>query len=162
MSATESRPHKRLGGPNLIHYFVSGLIICSLSGCDESKANPATANPAATKTYVTALAKAAVDPKTYEQLFPSLCQIARDLAEHHIADAGTHFSMNAHDPLHKLLADVESVDPDSAAALLVAKNNFEAQALSYRITMSDDLPALLAATKSALAVVAPVANTTCT
>jgi hypothetical protein len=92
---------------------------------------------------------------TLSIVLPSLCAIQDELANHHIAAAGTKFSNETHDPLHVLLADLEMKDKAKAEQFARVKNNFESQALSFRITMGDDLPPLISATREALALIAP-------
>ncbi len=121
--------------------------IALLSGCGSARASAAKSDP---------VAQAPPDhTATLSKVLPSLCAIQSELANHHIAAAGTKFSTETHDAMHVLLADLEAKDKAQAEQFALVKNNFESQALSFRITMGDDLPPLVAATRSALTLVAP-------
>jgi hypothetical protein len=137
--------------PTIAALLLFGSAGSILTNCSRTNSTPA-ALPVAPKAV---RVETKVPTKELARILPSLCAIQRDLALRHIANAGTRFSNETHEDLHALLTALETKNSVLLTPFAKAKSDFEAQAFAYRVTMIDDLPALIATTQTALREVAP-------
>lgn len=90
------------------------------------------------------------------QAYLALCSVRDAAATNDLASAEATFENDAHETLHHLAAEVEGTDRPTAAALLQAKSDVEADFLEEApdpTTVADHVRALLTAMGSALEVV---------
>ena len=90
------------------------------------------------------------------QAYLALCSVRDAAAANDLTSAEATFENDAHETLHHLAAEVEGTDRPTAAALLQAKSDVEADFLEEApdpTTVADHVQALLSAMRTALEVV---------